>query len=459
VSVVTTAVRPSDETVQPARRSFLLLLGCIAALGFVARVLYVLLARHRVVGGDGFAYSVAAHDLVNGLGFINSFVRVTQGVIKPDAQHPPGWLLLLAGATAAGLRTVLWQQLFACTVGAATIVVTGLAGRAVAGRRAGLIAASLTAVYPNVWIYERELAAETLALLGVAVVILFAYRLRSRPGLLRAVLLGLAVGLLALTRSEQLALLFVLVLPLVLGLRTASMRQRLMWLVAAGLTAAVVIAPWSVYNTHRFHHRVVLSTGLGIAMRQGACDQAFSGTDMGYRTWACILSDDVPSNPASADTRYRHYAREYLRDHPARTVVVVAAREGRTFGYFRPAQQLRLDGQRGTNPWILRVGFAAYWLLLLLAVIGGVVLRRRRVPIYPLLAVPLTVAISTALTFGQTRYRGPAEIALVLLAAVGIDNLTEQARRRRAAHPTRDPEVSASGGPHENLVPEPQVPA
>ena len=70
---------------------------------------------------------------------------------------------------------------------------TGVAGSA--GLVAdGIVAAALVAVYPNVWLYEREVMAETLAFLGVATTIWLAYRFRAAPGVTGAVLLGLAVG-------------------------------------------------------------------------------------------------------------------------------------------------------------------------------------------------------------------------------------------------------------------------
>jgi hypothetical protein len=46
------------------------------------------------------------------------------------------------------------------------------------------------------------------------------------------------------------------------------------------------------------------------------------------------------------------------------------------------------------------------------------------------LAVGLDVAISVALTFGQTRYRSTFEVSLVLLAAVQLDWFWSRLRRQ-----------------------------
>ena len=55
------------------------------------------------------------------------------------------------------------------------------------------------------------------------------------------------------------------------------------------------------------------------------------------------------------------------------------------------------------------------------AVVGGVVLRRRKVPITPLVAQFAIVTVTAAAIYGITRFRTPAEVSLVVLAAVAFD--------------------------------------
>jgi hypothetical protein len=82
---------------------------------------------------------------------------------------------------------------------------------------------------------------------------------------------------------------------------------------------------------------------------------------------------------------------------------------------------MRLETERGTPERVFRVGFFAYWALLPLAVAGAVITRRRGTPIYPLLVFPAAAVLSVLLTIGAVRYRAPAEIVLVILAAVALD--------------------------------------
>ena len=71
-------------------------------------------------------------------------------------------------------------------------------------------------------------------------------------------------------------------------------------------------------------------------------------------------------------------------------------------------------------------------------------MRRRRVPVWPLLAFVVNVAVAVAVTFGQPRYRAPADVAVTVLAAVALSVLL---RRRRvvAEPPARElPPVTAA---------------
>jgi hypothetical protein len=66
-------------------------------------------------------------------------------------------------------------------------------------------------------------------------------------------------------------------------------------------------------------------------------------------------------------------------------------------------------------------------------VAGGVFLRRRRIPLTPLLAPFAAVAVTVAVTFGETRYRALAEVSLIVLAAVGFEALIRSGLRRRTS--------------------------
>jgi uncharacterized membrane protein len=71
-----------------------------------------------------------------------------------------------------------------------------------------------------------------------------------------------------------------------------------------------------------------------------------------------------------------------------------------------------------------------YWVLLPLAVAGAVVLVRRRARVWPLVSTAVVVSVTTALTYGQQRFRTAAEPAIVVLAAVAVGAVLARRRSR-----------------------------
>jgi hypothetical protein len=55
-----------------------------------------------------------------------------------------------------------------------------------------------------------------------------------------------------------------------------------------------------------------------------------------------------------------------------------------------------------------------------------VALHRRQITLIPVLSTLVVVAFAAAATFGLTRYRVPVDVALVVLAGVGIDALLKR---------------------------------
>jgi 4-amino-4-deoxy-L-arabinose transferase-like glycosyltransferase len=440
------------EALRRRENRFWVLLLLVTGAALAWRLVYVVWMRHIDLTGDGFHYHFASVYLTDGKGFVNPLVVDPLGNPTEDALHPPAWTLLLAGANELGMSSIYLHQIVACLVGAATVFMTGLAGREAVGPRVGLIGAALAAVYANVWLYERELLSEPLAMFGVALTIYLSYRFRKRPALTGAMFLGASVALLAMTRAEMVALGPLLVLPLIFGRAGLPWSRRIGWLAVAGLTCVVVISPWPIYNTTRFERFVPLTTGLGTAMAAGNCGPTYEGELLGYYQFGCFAYYGTPPGDTSvAEGYYRHIATDFMRDNLSDVPKVVAARIGRTFNLYRPGQQINLETERGTDVWVIEFGTLMYFALLPFGIAGVVIARRRRVAVYPLLVYPAIVALAVVPTIGSVRYRAPAEIPLVLLAAVTLDHLLRRwPRRERLAPDERlvlDPDESLSGVP------------
>lgn len=393
-------------------------------VGLAIRVATVYGNPGRKAGGDPYAYYWGARLLVAGHGFINPFEFYGHHRVLQSAAFAPLYTVLLGIPMVAGLKTYFVTRLWTCIVAAAAVPVVGWAGKEIAGKRAGLIAAALTAIYPNIWMPGEIGAAEAIVPLLVGITLLFAYRLWRQPDIKRAVWFGLAFGALILGRDE-LALLYLFMFVPLLILARLDWRRRLTLLGVGTLATVVVVGPWVGYNLSRFEKTTFVSNEAGLTMASSDCDQTFYGPNEGYWSMSCATDAPVTYNGDESveNAAYQKYVFSYLRHHEGRLLPVTLAKIGRAFGFFHPLQQIQLDSFVETRPhnWAL-AGLSGYYLLLLLSVGGTVVLRRvHRVPVFPLWVIGLNVVIAVSIAFGNTRYRIPFEVPLVLMSGVALD--------------------------------------
>jgi 4-amino-4-deoxy-L-arabinose transferase-like glycosyltransferase len=408
---------------RPSR--FTIGLAAICLLALVLRVVYVLTVKHhQKLWGDAFFYHWQADALLHGENFPIPHLYKFNHINWPAADHPPIWTILLAGADLLGLRSYEAHKLFACVIGSGTVAAVGLVGRRIASDRAGLIAAGGAALYPNFWANDGLAQSETPLLLVVAITMLLAYRFWRRPSLSVAAGFGAAVGIAALVHPETILLGPLVGIPLALGASGLAWRQRVGRLAVMGAVSVLVISPWVARNFATFDNRVYLSNGIDETLLVSNCDSTYHGELMGSWDMRCIIeheNDVVSRDQSVVFAHYRKLALDYMRDHKRQVPKVVAVRLGRGWNVYRPFQMVHFDVLEGRELLVNRLGLFTFWILLPLAAGGVVVLRRRRIPSYPLLALAVTVSVGMAMTFGNTRYRAAAEVALALLAAVFVD--------------------------------------
>jgi 4-amino-4-deoxy-L-arabinose transferase-like glycosyltransferase len=404
-----------------SERAWWLWLGGLTLLGLIVRLGSVLGRLHRLPGGDGAYYYNAARLLIEGKGWINPFVYAEPGHhLVQTAAWPPLFVLVMAVPQVLGLHSFEAARLWLCLFGSGAVVLSAYAGREISGKKLGLIAAGLVAIYPNIWMSIDLGLSETMTPLLVAWVIWMAYRFWHRPGLRRAIWFALSLGVTMLGRDELALLVLFIFVPLVLLARQLSLKERFKILVVGALIVILVVGPWVGYNMSRFSKPTFISTGLGITLASANCDQTWSGTGAGY--WSFLCARATPVNPKGDESAQgadaQRYALHYIRTHLRELPQVELDRAGRAFGLFRPIQQIQLDSAVETRPynWAL-VGLGMYYVLFLSALGGTWVLRRRKIPTFPLWAIGLNVLVSVLITFGNTRYRTPFEVPLVLLAS------------------------------------------
>jgi 4-amino-4-deoxy-L-arabinose transferase-like glycosyltransferase len=406
------------------RVSFRAALAVAVGVGLAARLVYVLVVMHGVpVGGDGLEFHILANQLASGDGYVQPLIVSPGHVVTAD--KPPLYPLLLAAPSLLGWKTLVAHRVVSCLMGAALVAGLGLLGRRVGGDRVGIVAAAIAALYPLLVVLDGSLRSESLYAPLIAFLLLAAYRLVDRPSAGRAVALGALIGAAALTRSEAL-LLGVALLVIAARRLPGGVRARLP--VTAALVAVLVLAPWVVRNWAEFG-RPLLSTNAGSLVYGANCHAAYYSAQIG--AWPCYprLTVAPGRNEADLSGDLGDTGRRYARDHAGRLPAVAGARLLRSFDLWSPHSATRLEADIGDRDLsTYRVGVAVYYLLLPFAIAGAVILRRRGERLGFLLAPVALVVVVSILGYGTPRFRVPAEIPLVVLAAVALEAVV-RARR------------------------------
>ena len=197
---------------------------------------------------------------------------------------------------------------------------------------------------------------------------------------------------------------------------------------AAALAAAVVVLPWTIRNTVRFGEVVPVSNNIGSALDGANCGPTYSGPNTGFWLYTdsgeCFdgfAQDELAADDeAAVARRHRDQGIRYARDHAGDLPRVAAVRVLRTWGAWAPWDQTERESLEGRPLGWQRVGTVAGWALFALAAAGVVVAGRRGLRRWPLLMTVVAVTVTTALTYGNQRFRAGAEPALLVLAAIAL---------------------------------------
>jgi 4-amino-4-deoxy-L-arabinose transferase-like glycosyltransferase len=381
-------------------------LAILGVLALALRLLYILVIAPAPVGldGDWRFYHSAANLIANG----HFYYRGIFHRAYATAEHPPLYPLLLGLVSWFGGADVVTQRVVGCVVGAVSVILFGLVGRRLGGERAGLIAALTAAVYPPLVVVDGALMSEPLLVFGVLIALLLVYRLTEAPTVRGAAALGGVVGLVTLAHTEALLLMPLLVLPAAWrprsgrGTRTA----------VAITTCAVVLAPWVIRNVVVFN-RLTLATNSNTVIAGANCRQTYYGPDIGWWRLDCNSERRTFRELVQGDANI-HPALRYARRHLTRLPVVAAVRVLRTFSMYQP---LREGNGQIRRRWFDAVGLALYYAILLLAAVG---LRRMRAWRWPLIALICVSLIVSVVDSGLPRLRIPADVSLILLAALAL---------------------------------------
>ena len=278
---------PDQVEEQISQRAWWWWLGGITLVGLAVRLGSVLGRPNRTPGGDGAYYFNAARLFIEGKGWINPFIYAEPGHhIVQTASWPPLFVLVMAVPQALGIHSYLAARIWLCLFSSGAMVLVAYAGKEINGKRLGLIAAAIVAIYPNIWMSVDLGLSETMTPLLVAWVLWMAYRFWRRPSARSTIWLAVALSVTMLGRDELTLLVVFLFLPLVLLAKTKPLGERLKLVGIGAIVMVLIVGPWIGYNLSRFKDPVFISSGLGVTLASANCPQTWSGFGAGYWSFA-----------------------------------------------------------------------------------------------------------------------------------------------------------------------------
>jgi 4-amino-4-deoxy-L-arabinose transferase-like glycosyltransferase len=423
-----------------------------------AIVLFALVLRVAVVAtdsgyepaNDAFEYNYLAQSIAAGDGYPQSGYLLQGG---PTAIRGPGYPAFLGGVYALSGDSIAAGRLADAVLGAIAVLLLYLIAKRIWGRRVGLVAATMAAVFPPLVLLSRELLSESLFIPLELGALLCVLNFRRSGGALRwAIAAGALCGLAALTRNTA----FALLLAVPLGVWTMRPRLRARSLPAPLLvlaSAVLVVAPWTARNAVEFGRFIPLTTSAGItaagvyneiSFHDVATHGAWRDPQIVPRFTPLFVTPGI--DEGAVDAALRHESRHFAWQHPAYVVETFAWNLSRMFelasGSVVDGKGRILDdrGIGSAAPTAERAGIGVAAMLALLGVIAMVRSKSRgaghppRIPRGPLFlwAVPILMLVLTALLNGLPRDRLPTDPFLLILAAIGLvwlwDRVTPQAR-------------------------------
>ncbi len=296
-----------------------LALGAVVSVGLMVRVTtWLTVAPTKTDGGDPLFYHVTANMLAAGRGFLEPLNWMKSQAQIPSALHGPLYPVVLSFSSRLGGTTYVDHKFMSILIGTATVLVTALVAGRLAGRGAAIVAGSLAAVYPNLWLVDSLLFPEGLAALLTTLCFLVAYRWRDRPTWVGAAMLGALIGLAGLTCGESLLLGVLLAVPWMLGQRALRLATRWRHLAVSGVACLVVLAPWTIRNLQTYEVFVPISTNSNELIMYANCSDTYSGRFLGFWSFACqeryrAEHGDPPGDEAQKAAFWRDVGIDYAR--------------------------------------------------------------------------------------------------------------------------------------------------
>ena len=410
-------------------RRFWWWVGALALVGLALRIGWVVYAAHTPHGlYDPARYLRTATQIAKGKGYVEPFTG------KPTAYYPPGYPWFL-GVVAWGARhnpivrdTVHLAGYVQAVLGATTVAAVAVIGRRVASAGAGIVAALLVALYPNLIFHSAALLSETLciALLCASLAALW-WRPAGVP-LARWQIAAFAVTFALGVMVRPISLPVLIVIVVWHWFATHDRRQVLVLAGASVAALAVVIGAWTIRNAVRMHAFIPMSTNTGDNLCIGHGPHATGGFRIDPECTGKRTILEGPRGEVAHDKEARSKAWKEIGQSWTREPWLTWRRLDIMF-------EQDHDGLQGvtsyqTDHWMpaatfndwAQVGDDYGAAVVTLGIVGAaVLLARRRGHGVALVAITVVVIAVPLAFFGDARFKVPAMPFVAVAAAVALE--------------------------------------
>ncbi|MDD2200372.1 MAG: glycosyltransferase family 39 protein [Bacteroidales bacterium] len=319
----------------PLEKKYLISFLVITAIGSLLRY-YWIINIPNIPESDFEGYHIIATNIFNNLGF-------TQWG-NPVAFQGMGYPLILGlFFKLAGNAEVLTGKYLNLLFSISTMVVLFFIFNKLFVKKTAIAAYLIVALLPNYIAYNSVLGTEILFTFFVALTILVQFS--EFDNRLRYLLLGILIAFAALTKPYFIA--YPAVFAIAEWVRSKSVKQTVIAVLAVSLIMTVIIAPWTYRNWRIFNEFVPISYNSGYVLYINNNDFNYIGGWMDPNNFK--VSEEFkakfvekgtifPEHPASTEKLYKDEATKWIFANPIEFLKLGAIRIGNTF--FNGAQDI-----------------------------------------------------------------------------------------------------------------------
>jgi hypothetical protein len=441
-----------SKTVRDRWRAMILAASVFLLALIVRVVLNLTVARSYTPTADAAYYILIAQGLLHS-GCFCAYPPAS------TISRPPLWPMTIAVIYGIFGPHDLYVRIFLCFTGAGTCALIYLFAADIFNPRFGLLADVLASIYPQLYVYDDWLYADSLF---IFLTMAFAYSLLrlQRTGKIRWMIWsGLFLGLAALQRPNGIATMALLIAwVIIIGVSKALPWKRV---IKEGIVvlcvATLLIAPWTIRNYAVSGSFVPVAVGQGTVLI-GSYNDAITKPTPFFGSW---INPDVadpalghryhfaerqgPRAQLSRENSFQQAAEQWIKQHVSLLPTLL---EAHFIDLWKPLandsdQPVSRFSSRESAKLVTAMADDDLFFVYVLAALGLLFTFRQRwkeLLFFYLLAI-YTIAQCLAL-YGTARFRAPIEPLLIILIAGAIWWFVQQLRVNRTMGKTNNKNAS-----------------